>query len=94
MPTEWHAKVQTDCGARGKAEMTSGKLGDLQNLTVPDARRAHLQPLASAVDQGANGLQIDIPAALGDVVSVADTITELGPAAAYIANLCHKTEIS
>jgi hypothetical protein len=69
-------------------------LGDFLDLTVPNARRADLQPFAGTLDEGANGLKIDVPAAFGDIMSVADTVAELRPATAYIANLCHKTKIS
>ena len=71
-----------------------GLLSDFLNFAVPNARRADLQPFAGAVDEGALRLEIDIPAALGDVMSVADTVAKLRPATAYCANLCHKTEIS
>ena len=69
-------------------------LGDFLNFAVPNARRADLEPFASALDEGAHRLQVDIPAALGDVMSVADTVAKLRPATAYCANLCHKTRIS
>jgi hypothetical protein len=70
------------------------ELGDFLDFTVPNARRADFQAFAGALDEGTHGLKIDIPAAFGDVMSVADTVAELGPATAYIANLCHKTKIS
>ena len=71
-----------------------GKLRDFLDFTVPNARRADPQPLAGAFDQGSHRLQIDIPAPLGDIVSVADAVAELRPATTNFANLCHKTEIS
>jgi hypothetical protein len=70
------------------------ELGDFLDFAVPNARRADCQPFAGAFDEGADGLKIDIPSALGDVMSVADTVAKLRPATAYIANLCHKTKIS
>ena len=78
----------------GRNEGGLRELGDFLNFTVSNARRADLQPFAGAFDEGADGLKIDIPTALGDVMSVADTVAELGAATAYIANLCHKTKIS
>jgi hypothetical protein len=70
------------------------ELGDLLDFTIPNARRADFQPFAGAFDEGSHGLKIDVPAALGDVMSVANAVTKLRPATAYIANLCHKTKIS
>jgi hypothetical protein len=75
-------------------ERKIGELGDFLNFAVPNTRRADPQSLSGALDQGAHRLQVDIPAALGDVMSVADAVAKLRPATAYIANLCHKTEIS
>jgi hypothetical protein len=75
----------------------SGRIGELRDFldfTVPNARRADPHPFASAFDQGTDRLEIDIPATLGNVMSVADAVAELRPATTYFANLCHKTEIS
>jgi len=77
-----------------KAAEESVELRDFLDLTVPNARGADPHPFAGAFDQGADRLEIDIPAALGDVMSVADAVAELRPATTYFANLCHKTEIS
>ena len=70
------------------------ELRDFLDFAVPNARRADSQPFASAFDQGADRLEVDVPATLGDVMSVADAVAELRPATTYFANLCHKTEIS
>ena len=78
----------------GEAEDNSRVSGDFLNFTVPNARGADLHPFAGTLDEGAHRLEIDIPAALRDVMSVADTVAKLRPAATYFANLCHKTEIS
>ena len=78
----------------GRWKRPHGRLRDLLNFAIADARRAHADTLASALYQRAHALQIDVPAALGDVMSVADAVTELRPATTYFANLCHKTEIS
>jgi hypothetical protein len=77
-----------------KWEGVNGGLGNLLDFTVPNARRADLQPFAGALDQGSYRLEVDIPTTLGDVMSVADAVAELRPATTYFANLCHKTRIS
>ena len=92
-PWKWQAEGQT-LKLKGKRWKGIGELGNFLNFTVPNARRADPQPFARAFDQGTHRLQIDIPASLGDIVSVADAVTELRPATTYFANLCHKTEIS
>ena len=56
-------------------------LRDLLDFAVPDARRADPDALACALDQSAHRLKIDIPATLGDVMCVADTIPKLRAAA-------------
>ena len=61
-------------------------LGDLAAL---DAAGAHANALGRAVDQGLDGLQINVPAAAGHVVRVRDVVTELRTLAANIAYLCH-----
>jgi hypothetical protein len=70
------------------------KLRDFLNFTVPNARRANAEAAASAVYQRPHRLKIQIPAALRHIVGVADAVTELRSAATYIANSCHKTQIS
>ncbi|HSU60594.1 MAG TPA: hypothetical protein VLI55_14875 [Bryobacteraceae bacterium] len=37
-----------------------------------------------------NRLEVQIPAALADVVGVADAVSELRPTAADFTNFCHK----
>jgi hypothetical protein len=59
------------------------------NFAVSDASRANSDAFGSAVDNGPYGLQIDIPAALGHVVRVADPIAELGPTPAHITYFGH-----
>ena len=77
-----------------KAAEEPGNLRDFLDFPVPNARRADAHSFAGAFNQGADRLEIDIPATLGDVMSVADAVAELRPATTYFANLCHKTEIS
>ena len=69
-------------------------LRDLLNFTRANAGRAHPEALARAIHQSANRLEVQVPAPIGDVVSVADPVSELGTATANFANSCHKTEIS
>jgi hypothetical protein len=69
-------------------------LRDLLDFAVPNARGADPEPLAGAVDEGPNGLQVHVPAAFGDIVGVADAVPELGAAATNFAYFRHKTEIS
>lgn len=69
-------------------------LGDFLNLPVADAGCADAHPPRGTVHQSAHGLQIQIPASLGDIVRVADSVAELGSPAANFTNFCHKTEIS
>ena len=66
--------------------------GNLLNFTVTNARSAYTHALAGAFHERANGLQIDVPAPLSDVVSVTYAITELRPAAAHFTNLCHTND--
>lgn len=59
-------------------------------LAVADAGCADAHPLAAALDQRMNRLEVQIPAALGHIVGVADTVPELRPAAADLTNFCHR----
>jgi hypothetical protein len=54
-----------------------------------DATGANVDPLVCSVDLGADGSQIDIPAALGHVVSVRDLVAELRTLTAHLADLSH-----
>jgi len=69
-------------------------LRDLLHFAGADARGANPQTAARALNQRANGLQIDVPAAFRHVMRVADPVTELRAPAANLTSLCHKTEIS
>ena len=66
----------------------------LLNFAALDAVRADLHALGRAFYQSANALQVDVPASLGDIVSVADSIAELRTAATEFTGLRHETEIS
>jgi hypothetical protein len=60
------------------------------NLARTNARRANPQTPACAIYQRAHLLQVQIPAALGDIVGMTDAVPELRTSAAYLANSCHK----
>jgi hypothetical protein len=64
------------------------------DLTRTNAGRTHTQPLGGAVDHRVDRLQIQIPAALADVMGVTDPVAKLRAAPAHIANSCHITKIS
>ena len=66
-----------------------GELRDFLNFSVANAGCADAHPAAGAVHQCAYRLQIEVPAPLGDVMSVTDPVAERRFPAAYIANLCH-----
>ena len=69
-------------------------LRDFLNFTVADAGRADADTTARALYQSPDGLQIQVPAALGYIVRVADAVPELWPPATDFTDLCHKTELS
>ena len=59
------------------------------NSIALDATGADADPLRSSTDDCADGLKIDVPAALGHIVGVADLISELRALAAQITSFCH-----
>ena len=54
-----------------------------------DAARADAEALGGAINERFDDLQVDVPAATGDVVGVRDVIAEARTFAANIASLCH-----
>jgi hypothetical protein len=76
--------------------MNAGRLelGGFLNLAVTDAGSADFHSLCAAVHSRANALQVHIPAALRNVMSMADAVAELWPAPTNFTILSHKTEIS
>ena len=62
----------------------------LLDLTAANTGRADANALAGPVDNGMDGLQIQIPAALGDVMGMTDTMPELRTATADFTNFSHK----
>ena len=69
-----------------RAEGLSGGFDDLASF---QAARANANALRATADKSANGLKIRIEAAVGAVVSVADSVTKLRPLAAYLAAFRH-----
>jgi hypothetical protein len=61
----------------------------LLNLARLQTARANAQALRSAAHLRFHGVQIHIPAPLGDVVRVRNVVPKLRTLAANIANLCH-----
>ena len=61
----------------------------LHDLTAAQAGGADADALGRALDFGADGTEIDVPAALRHVVGVADVVAELRPLAADVTNLSH-----
>lgn len=60
--------------------------GSLLHFAVPNAGGTDAQTLTGALYQGMHGLQIQIPATLGHIMGMADTMPELRPAAADFTN--------
>jgi len=54
-----------------------GGLGGFLDFAGLNARRAHADTLGRASDHRMDGLQVDVPAPLGDVVGVAYAVSEL-----------------
>src|ERR1041384_515466 len=73
-------------GSERKLRVLSGLL----DLAAANAGGANAQTARGAFHQRANGVQIQIPAALGNIMSVADAVPESRPAAAQFANLSHE----
>jgi len=78
-------------GERGRDEVRlCGLLGSLLNFAVANTRSTDANAAAGAIHQRANRLQIHIPAALRNVMGVADSIAELRTLSTNCANLCHR----
>jgi hypothetical protein len=69
-------------------------LRDFLYFAGTDAGRADAKAAPGAIYHCAHCLQVQIPTALGDIMSVADAITEHRTAATHFANSCHIAEIS
>ena len=64
-------------------------LGGFDNLTRFQAAGAYANALRASADERANALQVWIKAAVGAVVGMAHSVTELGPLAANLAAFRH-----
>jgi hypothetical protein len=67
----------------------SAGLGRFLNLPGANAGGADAEAPGGPIDYRAHGLQVQIPAALADVMSMTDAVTELRTPPAYFANSCH-----
>ena len=65
------------------------ELRGLLDLIALDAGSANANSLRRAGNHRTNLLEIDIPAPVGNIVSVADLVPKLRAAATYIAYSCH-----
>ncbi len=63
------------------------------DFAAAQAGSADADVLGGGSHLSVNGAQVDIPAALADVVGVADGVTELRTLAADIAYSCHNSRI-
>ena len=65
-------------------------LGGFLDFAATDAGSANAHAFGGAVNQCANGLQVEVPAPLGYVVRVADAVAKLRPTAANFTYSCHE----
>ena len=63
-------------GESSLAAVSAIKLSGFLNFSALDARGADTDALGRSGDHGVDGLQVQIPAPLGNVVGVADTVSE------------------
>lgn len=64
--------------------------GGFLDFAVTDARGADANTLAGTLYEGMHGLEVKIPAALRNIVGVADAVPELRSTTAHFTNFCHK----
>ncbi len=76
----------SSCRLNFPVELPGWRFGDFAGT---QAGRADFEPRRAAVHDGPYPVQIDVPAAFGDVMSVADLISEARPLAAYFTNSGH-----
>jgi hypothetical protein len=65
------------------------RLSGFLNFAGLNARRAHTDTLGRASDHRMDGLQVDVPAPLSDVVGVADAVSELRTAHTNFTHFRH-----
>lgn len=63
------------------------------HLAGANAGRADPNPLSGAVDKRMHRLQIQVPAALTDIMGMTDAMPELRSPTADLTGLCHKTHL-
>jgi hypothetical protein len=61
----------------------------LDHFAAAYAGRAHAHAFGGCADASMHGAQVDVPAALRNIVSVADAVSELRLLAADFTLLCH-----
>jgi hypothetical protein len=69
--------------------LVGGYLRGLLNLAAANAGSAHTDALGRTLHDGMHGLQVQIPAPLGDIVGMTDFIAKPGAAPANIAYFRH-----
>src|SRR5215208_1461265 len=69
-------------------------LPGFDDFAALNAPGANPQPLRRSFDNSADTLQIHVPPAISNVMSVADAMAELRSSTAKFTILCHKTGIS
>src|ERR1700722_15033601 len=75
--------------ATARERFSSRGLRDFLNLAVADAGRAGANALVRSSDDRPHRLQINVPAAIGHVMSVAHLMSELRTFAAHFTNSGH-----
>jgi len=75
---------------KGRADETAcTTLRRFLNFVIADAARAGAKTLVRSINHRVHRLQIDVPAAVGHIVGVADFMPELWSPAANFTNSCH-----
>lgn len=68
--------------------------GGLLYFTAANAGRADTDTLTRSSYQSMDILQIDVPAAIRNVMGVADAVPKLGTFATYFTDFCHRTHLA
>jgi hypothetical protein len=69
--------------------MTWVRLGCFLNFAAANAGSAHADPFGCALHYGVNRLKVEVPAAFGYVMRVADAVPEFGSAPANFTYFRH-----
>src|SRR5690242_16157611 len=83
------AVVATRAAAQAEDSAAGGGLAGLGDLAGLQAGGAHVDALGRPVDQGADALDVGVPAPAGAAVGVADVGTERGVLAAHLTHRGH-----